>query len=317
MKYNRISIILLFLIISFLIFGQQLDENLAPQTLKNQLQKLNQEIEKKQYSFTVGYNEAHKYTLTELCGLRFPDNWWSTAKEKNIKEMKPKKLRAESLAIPSKWDWREHDGVTGIRNQGSCGSCWAFGTIGTFESLLKIKKDTTVDLSEQHLVSCNEWDWGCNGGFWAHDMLMNPGAVLESEFPYVASDVACGGPYNYPFKLGGWCYIDGENKIPNVDKIKEAILNYGPVCAAVYVGIAFQSYTGGVFDKDESKSNGWFSCTCNGQNQPNHGIILVGWDDSKSAWILKNSWGTGWGEDGYMFIKYEISLVGYAAVIVF
>ena len=315
MKYNKISISLLFLIISVLVFGQQLDETLAPQAVKIQLQKLTQEIEKKHYSFTVGYNTAHAYKLTELCGLRIPANWWASAKDKSIKVMKPQMLKVESLALPSTWDWREHNGVTEIRNQGSCGSCWAFGTIGSFESLLKIKQDTTVDLSEQYLVSCNEWDWGCNGGFWAHDMLVNPGAVLESEFPYTASDIPCGGPYNHPFKLSGWSYVDGEDKIPTVDKLKEAIYNYGPVCAAVYVGDAFQSYTGGVFDKDESKSSGWFNCS--GPKQPNHGINLVGWDDSKGAWILKNSWGPGWGESGYMFIKYGISMVGYAAAVVF
>jgi C1A family cysteine protease len=315
MKYNRVSMILLLFIISILAFGQQMDETLAPQALKIQLQKLAQEIEKKHYSFTVGYNAAHRYTLMELCGLHLPKNWWSTAKDKSIKVMKPQALKAESLSLPSKWDWREHNGVTAIRDQDGCGSCWAFSTIGTFESLLKIKQDTTVDLSEQYLVSCNAWDWGCNGGFWAHDMLMNPGAVFEADFPYVASDVRCGGPYSYPFKLGGWSYVDGEDKVPTVEKIKDAIFNYGPVCAAVYVGSAFQSYTGGVFDKDESKSGGWLSC--DGQKDPNHGIVLVGWDDSKSAWILRNSWGSGWGESGYMYIKYETSLVGYAAVVVF
>lgn len=316
MKQHKITIIFLSLLIAILLFGQQSDQTLAPQSIKNQLQELNQEIQKQHYTFTVGYNPAHQYTLKELCGLRVPANWWSTAREKSIQARQPQKLQAETLAIPSKWDWREHNGVTEIRNQGSCGSCWAFGTIGSFESLLKIKQDTIVDLSEQHLVSCNEWDWGCDGGFWAHDMLLNPGAVLESDFRYVASDIACGGPYHYPFKLGGWSYIDGDNKVPSTEKIKEAILNYGPVCAAVYVGTAFQAYSGGVFNKEESKSSGWFSCS-GSQQDPNHGIMLVGWDDAKSAWILRNSWGPGWGEGGYMYIKYGINLVGYAAVVVY
>ncbi len=316
MKYNKISLVFLFLILSLFTLGQQLDETIAPTAIKTHLEGLRQEIEKNHYSFTVGFNPAHNFTIAELCGLRLPANWQTTAKEKNIKIMKPQALRAESVTLPAKWDWREQNGVTDVRNQGNCGSCWAFATIGSFESQLKIKQDTTVDLSEQHLVSCNKEGWGCDGGFWAHDMLINPGAVLEADFKYVASDVSCGGLYNYPFKLTGWGYIDGEDNIPSIEKIKDAIYNYGPISAAVYVGTAFQSYTGGVFDKEESKSSGLFGCGASTKS-PNHGIVLVGWDDSKGAWILKNSWGPVWGEKGYMYIKYGISLVGYAGAVVF
>ncbi len=316
MKYNKFSLIVLILMLSLLMFGEQFDEKLAPESLKTQIEQLRQEIEKYHYSFTVGFNPAHNYTLAELCGLRVPPNWIAGAKDKNIKIMQPQTLRTESLTLPARWDWREQNGVTGVRNQGNCGSCWAFATIGSFEAQLQIKQDTTVDLSEQHLVSCNTEGWGCNGGFWAHDMLINPGAVLEADFKYVAADVPCGGPYNYPFKLAGWGYVDGDESVPTAEKIKEAIYNYGPVCAAVYVGNAFQSYTGGVFDKEESKSSGLFGCGA-ATLSPNHGIVLVGWDDSKGAWILKNSWGTGWGEKGYMYIKYGISQVGYAAAVVF
>lgn len=316
MKYNKISLIFLILMLSLLMFGEQYDEKLAPESLKTQIEQLRQEIEKYHYSFSVGFNPAHNYTLAELCGLRVPPNWIASAKGKDIKVMKPQALRTETVALPTKWDWREQNGVTGVRNQGNCGSCWAFATIGSFEAQLKIKQDTTVDLSEQHLVSCNKEGWGCDGGFWAHDMLINPGAVMEADFKYVAADVACGGPYNYPFKLAGWGYIDGESSVPSVEKIKEAIYNYGPIASAVFVGTAFQSYTGGVFDKEESKSSGLFGCGA-GTQSPNHGIVLVGWDDAKGAWILKNSWGSGWGEKGYMYIKYGINQVGYAGAVIF
>ncbi|MBN1561706.1 hypothetical protein JW998_15750 [candidate division KSB1 bacterium] len=315
MKLNRIAPLFFALFIIIIVFGQQSDESLSRQAIQTQLQQLEREIANRNYSFTVGYNSAHNFTLSELCGLRVPADWLSTAKDRNIKSIRPTMLRAESMSLPVKWDWREQNGVSDVRDQEGCGACWAFATIGTFESLLMIKQNTVEDLSEQHLVSCNEWDWGCNGGFWAHDMLMNPGTVLEADFGYVASDVPCGGPYNYPFQLGGWSYIDGENTIPSVEDIKDAIFNYGPVCSAVYVGTAFQSYTGGVFDKDEAKTGGFFNC--DGQKEPNHGVILVGWDDSKGTWILKNSWGTDWGESGYMWIKYGKSLIGYAAAIVF
>lgn len=298
--------------------GQQMDETLAPQEVKDRLQKLRQEITEKEYSFTVGYNPAMTYTLDQLCGLMEPKDWWKTAKDLSLSVKKPQILGVveEEVGLPAKWDWRDHNGVTDVRDQGGCGSCWAFGTVASFESLLLIKQSLATDLSEQYLVSCNTEGWGCGGGWWAHDMLVSPGAVLEADFPYVASDAPCGGPYNYPYQLSGWAYVDGDDKVPGVDKIKQAVYDYGPVCAAVYVGSAFQAYTGGVFDKDETPGGGFLSC-CAPPSQVNHAIFIVGWDDSKGAWVLKNSWGTGWGENGFMWIKYGISNVGFAAVAAF
>jgi len=317
MRLKLILTSLILLSFTFLLLGQELDENLAPQEIKNALQKIRTEIQENNYSFSVGFNPAMSYTLAQLCGFKEARGWIALAKEKNVNMLKPQKLEkhAEMAALPDKWDWREHNGVTGVRDQLSCGSCWAFGTIGSFESFLLIEQDTLVDLSEQHLVSCNEWNYGCDGGWWAHDMLINPGAVLETEFPYVAQDKPCSGPYNYAFKLNGWAYVDGDDKVAATDKLKEALLNYGPACAAVYVGSAFQAYSGGVFNKDETPSKGFFSC--NESSEANHAILIVGWDDSKGAWIIKNSWGKYWGIDGYMYIKYGISNIGYAAAVNF
>ena len=316
MKHVVIFVIVLFIFAVYISPGQELDEANAPQQVKNLLQDMRKDIKDEGLSFTVGFNSALNYSLDELCGLVEPRDWLQKAKEMSIAVKKPRVLRSmEAVGLPASWDWRDHNGVTAIRNQGGCGSCWAFGAIGSFESLLLIKDSISSDLSEQHLVSCNTWGWGCNGGWWPHDMLVNPGGVLEADFPYLASDVPCGGPYDFPFQLGGWAYVDGDNQVPSVDKIKEAIQTYGPVCAAVYVGTYFQSYTGGVFDKDESSGNGF--CGCGQPSQVNHAIVLIGWDDSKQAWLLRNSWGSGWGESGYMWIKYGTSQVGYAAVIVY
>jgi len=303
-----------------LAFGQLLDEAQAPPEIRVLLGQLRQTIEKEKLNFKVGYTPALKYTLTQLCGLRESKaaNWWQQAATKNLFKLKPATLRlgAPVVSLPSSWDWRAHNGVTPIKDQGGCGSCWAFGCIGAMESWLAIKSNTFVDLAEQHLVSCNNQGYGCNGGWWVFEMLINPGAVLESAFPYVASDVPCGGPYSYPHKLTGWAFVDGEDKVADTNKIKQAIYDYGPVAAAVYVGNAFQAYSSGVFDKNETSGGGWFSCNGN-SNDVNHAIILVGWDDSKGAWILRNSWGTGWGENGYMYIKYGINNVGFAAASVY
>ncbi len=217
---------------------------------------------------------------------------------------------ATNLALPASFDWRKKGKVTSIKDQGGCGSCWAFSTVGPFESLLKIKQKVSTDLSEQYLVSCNTDGWGCNGGWFAHDYHWKKkppsetraGAVLEKAFPYAEEDVACDGPYKHPYKLTGWRYVTNNKSVPSVAKIKEAIYRHGPVSVAVCVGPAFQAYKSGVFKTNE---------TCSGV--VNHGVVLVGWDDAKKAWILRNSWGTSWGQKGYMYIRYGTSKVGYAA----
>ncbi len=295
------------------VWAQGLDESQALPAVRQQLQRMREEIGKQQLSFRVGYNAAMTRTIAQLCGTKAPQNWWQTAKAKNLAKIAAAKLKA-SVALPTQWDWRDHNGVTAIRDQGSCGSCWAFGTIGAFECFLLARNSVTADLSEQHLVSCNPWGYGCNGGWWAFDLLVNPGAVLESQFPYVAADVPCPSGLTYAYQASGWAYVDGENQIANTQKIKEAIYQIGPVAAAVYVGPYFQAYTGGVFDKEEAKG-GFLSCSAD--KAVNHAILLVGWDDAQGAWILRNSWSAGWGEAGYMRIKYGISKVGFAAASVY
>ena len=318
-RLNWVLVFIFILTLSVNAFGQVFNEDNAPPKVKATLEKLRNEINKHGLSFDVGYNYAHQYTIDQLCGLRETSNWWSKASEINIQSIKPEKLQmrieAADIGLPQVWDWRENNGVTSIKDQKNCGSCWAFSAIASFESNLLIEQNIIVDLSEQQLISCNPWGWGCNGGWWPHDMLVDPGAVLESESPYKAQDLPCANSYNYVHQLQGWAYIDGENKVASTAKIKEAVYNNGPVSASVYVGQAFQSYTGGVFNKDEAPQKSFLSCS--EPAKVNHAILIVGWDDSKGAWIIKNSWSKFWGIEGYMYIKYGVSNVGYAAVVVY
>jgi C1A family cysteine protease len=225
-------------------------------------------------------------------------------------------------ALPTSWDWRLHGGVpTAVRNQGGCGSCWAFGTVGVLESALMIGGAVTgsVDLSEQFLVSCNTYGYNCSkGGWWsAQDFHTNVtasqqsqiGAVTETDMPYQGTDGTCKVIASHPYRLTAWYYVAGY-PIPTVDQIKSAILAHGPVGASVCAGSAFQSYRSGsgIFATDESAA-------CGGPGETNHAIVLVGWNDNSGNgyWILRNSWGAGWGQSGYMYIKWGTSSVGYAA----
>lgn len=216
-------------------------------------------------------------------------------------------------AFPTSLDWRDSGIVTPVRDQGGCGSCWAFGTVGVMESALWKSGTANVNLSEQFLVSCNQSGWDCGGGLTAHryhyDTLgknqTEIGGVLESTMPYTASNGSCPTAVSHPYRLSGWEFIvPSEFSMPTVDQIKAAIQTYGPITAGVCAGDGWDGYTGGIFKTEESETD------CGGGT--NHQIILVGWNDNggDGYWILRNSWGPGWGIGGYMYIGYGISRVG-------
>jgi C1A family cysteine protease len=207
-------------------------------------------------------------------------------------------------ALPASFDWRTQGIVPAVRNQGGCGSCWAFGTVGVMESAVIKGGGPMTDLSEQFLVSCNKDGWDCNGGLTATKYHYNvlglnqsaAGAVLETSKPYTATNGSCTDVYSHPYKASGWQFITGsEWTMPTNDQLKTAIYTYGPVTAGVCADNGWNSYSGGVYNP--------LSNQCSGST--NHQIVLVGWDDATQSWILRNSWGSGWGESGYMRIRYD------------
>lgn len=223
-------------------------------------------------------------------------------------------------ALPASWDWRNYGIVPDVRDQGGCGSCWAFGTVGAMESAIAKAGGGLTDLSEQFLVSCNWEGWSCeNGGMTAdkyhYNTLANQqsqiGAVLESADPYTGTDGSCTA-YAHPYKLGGWSFVNNGNdgSHPTVAQIKNAIYTYGPVTAAVcadgvnwngndYTG--WYDYTGGVYNPPAGTAQN----NCYGGTD--HMIVIVGWDDTTkpASWIVRNSWGSAWGENGYMNLAYD------------
>jgi len=256
--------------------------------IRLKLEGMRAEINSNGYTFTVDYNPAMQYTLDQLCNFRPA---LGPAFEPVFSPIERISRAAGKPTPPGGTYFMSN--YTGVKDQGSCGSCWAFSTAGMFEAVL-LRHGISTDLSEQWLVSCNDDGWGCNGGWFANSYYLNPGAVLESCFRYKATDLPCN--YNcQPTYIAANSY-----NASGVSAIKAAIRDFGAVSCAVTATVYFQAYSGGVFNYN---SNG----------SVNHAVVLVGWDDnlgSSGAWRLKNSWGRSWGESGMMWIEYGCSNVG-------
>ena len=218
-------------------------------------------------------------------------------------------------SLPSSFDWRNVDGHTyigGVKSQGSCGSCYAFGAAaaaeGTYNYATGNYDGNCADFSEAYIAWClstmpaySSHFSGCNGADYDYQelqALVDVGIVDESVFPYVDADnQSCPSATTSAPKTQflSWNRVT----CADVDAIKTAIMTYGVVDAAVYVSTTFSNYSGGVF------SDNYTTCSSNPcyNTTTNHAIALVGWGyDSQDGdyWILRNSWGTSWGEDGYM-----------------
>jgi C1A family cysteine protease len=214
-----------------------------------------------------------------------------------------------SSAFPSAtspaFSWREK--ITPVKNQRSCGSCWAFGAVATVEAAEAIFNSRQLDLSEQQLVDCTPpFDVGgdnCEGSRATRALtyLSEHGALLETELPYQSVMNTCNASKEGPYKIISWQYVNENVDVPSVEELKTALVAHGPLSASVYVSDAFQSYRGGTFDACEDGSR-------------NHAVMIVGWDDARGAWHVKNSWGPYWGEDGYIWVKYDCNVIGTNAV---
>ncbi len=253
--------------------------------MRSRLERMQAEINANGYTFTVDFNPAMQYTIDQLCNFK--------------PELRPADFSIEPISReavkppPPVGDIYFMSDYTSVKDQGSCGSCWAFSTAGMYEAVL-LRHGISTNLSEQWLVSCNDNGWGCNGGYFANSYYLNPGPVLESCFRYKAADLPCKDTCPYVY------IASGSHNASNVSAIKAAIKDFGAVSCAVTVTYYFQAYSSGVFNYDSSSPT-------------NHAVVLVGWDDelgSNGAWRLKNSWGKGWGEGGMMWIEYGCSNVG-------
>lgn len=207
------------------------------------------------------------------------------------------------VKAPETWDWRKQvKNVPMVKNQGACGSCWAFATSTVMEWNVAIAGKENPVLAPQELVSCDTSSFGCQGGFFtAFNYEKSPGLTFEEDYPYTASNSSCDAsdkPHDY--KIANWGYVgSGDGSAPSNEDLIAQIYSGGPVAVTVCATNAFMNYKGGIY-------SGSGSCQ-------NHMVTLVGYDSKKEFWIMQNSWGTSWGEDGYMRIKFGANAVAQIA----
>ena len=258
------------------------------------LAAIRQAIEEQGANWTAAENPIFRLNPEEqrrLCGLDLSRQ--ETAEEP---DWAPKGPKPE---LPERWDWRDVDGIdwtTPVRDQGPCGSCVAFGIMAGFEARINIFVDSPgqdLDLSEQHIFSCG--GGSCDNGWWYRDAaeyLQDHGAPLESCSPYRAVDdncwESCSDWRNQTRKVSSWSKIPYSSNI--IEQMKMAILE-GPIVGGFTVFEDFFSYSSGVYEHT------W------GNVAGGHATCIIGWDDLENCWICKNSWGPGWGDNGYFRIR--------------
>merc|ERR1712179_898738 len=226
--------------------------------------KHNKEAAEGKHTFTLGVNKFADLTEAE---------WRDTLTMNIVKDEKPKHyMRSQKVDIPDEVDWRDEGYVTPVKDQGQCGSCWAFSTTGSMEGALMKANGELVSLSEQNLVDCDNVDSGCNGG------------LMENAFAWIKKN----GEINPTYTISTFHEINEQDE----DDLTEKIATEGPISVAIDAGkFSFQLYHSGVYYEPSCSST-----------RLNHGVLAFGYgnEGGDDFYWVKNSWGTGWGDNGYI-----------------
>ena len=204
--------------------------------------------------------------------------------------------------LPSKWDWRTQDGVTSVKDQGNCGACYAFGSVGMIESYIKVNDGIPYDLSEEQGKNCMWETTGCLGGSvqWTMNPFTANGIITEGDYPYVQTSGICK-DIEPTLRITEWNLLSTDKELSR-DTLKSYIKK-APVVTSLVVEGWNQTY------------NGSYVLSIDKEGKP-HAVVLVGWNDStyeinvSGHWIFKNSWGTSWGDNGYGYIEYDTAGIG-------
>ena len=213
----------------------------------------------------------------------------STQQSSKQPEQVSKELKS---SLPSVVDWKAIGKVTNIKNQGRCGSCWSFSATGAIESAYAIKTGELINFSEQQLVDCSTQNNGCDGGLpaVAFQYVIENGIMRWRDYPYTGQQGTCQYSSKDVVKISSYQYV-----APNETSLMEAVATIGPISIAINASSrSFQFYGGGIYYDPLVPSY-----------PLDHAVLLAGYgyQNNDNFWYVKNSWGTWWGEQGYVYIK--------------
>lgn len=256
--------------------------------------KLIKEHNKNNNSFNLKlnkYSHLSNYEYKKLLGF----NNLNLNSQYDCENMNYKILFTNIKYDEDNFNWVEQNKITSVKNQLQCGSCWAFSTIGAYENWYVNNYNDLIDFSEQELVDCDNTDNGCNGG------------LMSNGFNYIKNNGICKyDNYSYNGKVSWFCKnyctkypkLNGCYKVPsnNIDMLKNAVRQNAVSIAIEADSSYFQHYSSGILD-DKLKC---------GDNL-DHGVLLVGFgiENNKKYWLVKNSWGKDWGDNGYIKIAMD------------
>ncbi|KAL9232159.1 hypothetical protein vseg_007298 [Gypsophila vaccaria] len=256
-----------------------------------------EERELDRVGFSVGLNR-----FADLSNVEFREMYFGKVKGP-VRVGGPDWVRTGSTGlcddVPLGVDWREVGVVTQVKDQGVCGSSWAFSAIGAIEGINAINTGELISLSEQALIDCDKTNNGCDGGYKEHafDWFINNGGIYsQADYPYASVHGTCNAN-----KVPNSLHVHGYEKLEESETALLCATVKKPISVGVHgSSLDFQLYTGGIYDG---------ACSSN-PDDIDHSVLIVGFgsEGDKDYWIVKNSWGTDWGMNGYMYIRRNTNL---------
>ena len=298
-----------------------------PQSIIDQVQKLKKEVADRHLSFQVGYTDPLTQDFKKLAATKLDPNYLANAvqidaqaekvleqRQKDYATLKSRLPVRVALAVHAfpqysseerTFSWQGALRIPGAKNQNPLGTCHVYASVAVLESVWTLVNGQALDASEQYVldsIGTSVVDGG-DPALIALFLTSN-GTVTETEMPDHVPAYIDQNPPPPPirlFKAAAYGFIDNGG-LASVPDLKNALINYGPLAVCLHITPLFVAYQSGVFDEEQS-------------GDLNHCVELLGWDDDKGAWLIRNSWGPGWGlNGGYMWIKYDSNNVGSYAM---